>query len=365
MICLRDVVAVQPKSKIKAGEGLSDGKYKFFTSSNIQSKWLNEYQYDKPALIFGTGGMPSVHFCNTPFSASTDCIVMYAATGINLAMIYNYLSSNMHFLEEGFHGIGLKHISKDYILNLEIPEMNKQTQCKIVTIADKLNNLIALRKLQLSNLDELIKSQFIVMFKHGNYPIVKASNVCDFITKGTTPPTNEIKNQPKHDSIPYLKVYNLSFDGRLLFHKEPQYISRQIHEGKLTRSKVYPNDVLMNIVGPPLGKFALVDDEYPELNINQAIAIFRAKEAVLPTFLLHALMQPDVLQPFLEKAVGIRQLNLSLEQCRDLEFPLPPLEHQQQFATFVKQVDKSKFEIQKSLEKLETLKKALMQQYFG
>ena len=104
------------------------------------------------------------------------------------------------------------------------------------------------------------QSQFIEMFKGGKYPIVKANDVCDFITKGTTPASSEITTEPKENSIPYLKVYNLSFDGSLLFFDAPQYISREIHEGKLSRSKVYPNDVLMNIVGPPLGKFSLVTD---------------------------------------------------------------------------------------------------------
>ena len=53
---LGELCISQPKSKIKAGEGLKEGKYKFFTSSNIQDKFYNDYQYDKPALIFGTGG---------------------------------------------------------------------------------------------------------------------------------------------------------------------------------------------------------------------------------------------------------------------------------------------------------------------
>ena len=181
------------------------------------------------------------------------------------------------------------------------------------------------------------------MFKGGKYPIVKAADVCDFITKGTTPPSNEIYSKPFEDSIPYLKVYNLSFDGSMLFFEEPQYISRDTHEGKLARSKVYPNDVLMNIVGPPLGKFSLVNNDFPEWNINQAIAIFRARESILPKFLLHALMQPDVLKPFLDKAQGVRQLNFSLEQCRNLEFPLPPIPEQQEFVEFAEQSDKSKF----------------------
>ena len=129
-----------------------------------------------------------------------------------------------------------------------------------------------------------------------------------------------------------------------MFFDEPQYIDRSVHEGKLARSKVYPNDVLMNIVGPPLGKFALVNNDFDEWNINQAIAIFRAKENIHPKFLLHALMQPDVLGPFLEQAQGVRQLNFSLEQCRNLEFPLPTMTEQIAFVAVVEQTDKSKFE---------------------
>lgn len=213
--------------------------------------------------------------------------------------------------------------------------------------------------------DELVKSQFVEMFKSGKYPIVKASEVCGFITKGTTPSANEIYSAPFQDSIPYLKVYNLSFDGSMLFFEEPQYIARETHEGKLARSKVYPNDVLMNIVGPPLGKFSLVNSDFPEWNINQAIAIFRAKESILPKFLLHALMQPDVLKPFLNKAQGVRQLNFSLKQCRNLEFPLPPIAEQAEFVLFAEQSDKSKFAAQQALADLTATQKALLRQYLG
>lgn len=214
----------------------------------------------------------------------------------------------------------------------------------------------------LAQTDELVKSQFIEMFKSGKYPVVKASDVCDFITKGTTPPTNEIVSTYRAEMIPYIKVYNLSFDGQLLFDEEPQFVRKEIHEGFLARSKVYPDDVLMNIVGPPLGKFAIVSDEYPEWNINQAIAIFRAKEQIVPTFLLHALMQPDVLGPFLEKAQGVRQMNFSLEQCRSLEFPLPAVEEQNQFVRFAKQTDKSKFELKQAIDSTSDLIRSLMQQ---
>ena len=196
----------------------------------------------------------------------------------------------------------------------------------------------------------------------GKYPLAKTENVCHFITKGTTPKSDGIIKIYSEELIPYLKVYNLSFDGTLLFAEEPQYVSKETHNGFLARSKVYPGDVLMNIVGPPLGKFALVTDEYPEWNINQAIAIFRAKEMILPEYLLYALMQPKLIGPFIEKAQGVRQMNFSLEQCRKLEIPLPGLDVQNKFVELVHQSDKSKFELKQAIADVDSLARALLQQ---
>lgn len=236
-----------------------------------------------------------------------------------------------------FKAIGRNILEETLVPNISL---EKQTECAI--ILEKTYRVILSRKQQLQKLDELVKARFVELFECGDHEIVKASDVCDFITKGTTPPTGEITEEYENGKIPFLKVYNLSFTGEMLFDENPQYILAETHNGKLARSKVYPNDVLMNIVGPPLGKFTLVTDEFEEWNINQAIAIFRAKERILPRFLLHALMQPKVLEPFIGQAVGIRQQNLSLEQCRNLQFPLPSLEEQKSFVEFAEQLDKSK-----------------------
>ncbi|WP_286907092.1 restriction endonuclease subunit S [Clostridium sp. UBA1652] len=187
------------------------------------------------------------------------------------------------------------------------------------------------------------------MFGEGKFPLAKVEEVCEYITKGTTPKSNEIIDEFGEGFVPYLKVYNLSFDGSMLFEDKPQYVTLETHNKLLARSKVYPNDVLMNIVGPPLGKFAIVPNIFSEWNINQAIAIFRATNKINPLYLLHSLKQPRVLKPFIDSAVGVRQQNLSLLQCRNLEIPLPPIEKQNQFADFIKQIDKLKFEIQNSI----------------
>jgi restriction endonuclease S subunit len=76
-------------------------------------------------------------------------------------------------------------------------------------------------------------------------------------------------------------------------------------------------------------------------------------------------MQPDVLGPFLNQAQGVRQLHFSLQQCRNLEFPLPPMSEQLAFVSFVEQHDKSKFELKQSIANITALMKSLMQQDFS
>ena len=163
MVRLGDIGGFAPKSSIKAGEGKSDGKYKFFTSSNEQTKYIDNCEYEFPALVFGTGGNASVHYCDTPFSTSTDCLVFFTTKSeIDLRSIYRYLSGNMYLLEEGFRGAGLKHISKKYIsTEIFVPLLDLDIQRQIADVLDRVNLLISQRKKQLEQLDLLVKSRFV------------------------------------------------------------------------------------------------------------------------------------------------------------------------------------------------------------
>ena len=352
--------------KLDANASSENGKYPFFTCA-VEPLKIDTYSYDCECVLVAGNGDLNVKYYEGKFDAYQRTYIIESKDKETLYVPYMYyfLDEYVETLRNLSIGGVIKYIKLGNLTDADIPITDLPTQKQIVSNLDKVTNLIDTCNAILEKLDLLVKSRFVEMFGDGKYPIVKTSDICDFITKGTTPPANEIYQEYSEDRIPFLKVYNLSFTGDLLFKQEPQYISKSTHEGKLSRSKVFPNDVLMNIVGPPLGKFSVVTNEYPEWNINQAIAIFRAKEKVISQYLMSALMQPDVLRPFLEQAVGIRQQNLSLEQCRNLEIPLPPLDLQQQFAAFVEQTDKSKLAVKKVLEKAETLKKALMQEYFG
>ena len=157
-----------------------------------------------------------------------------------------------------------------------------------------------------------------------------AEQLCTFITKGTTPPKGHDSTGVK--AIPFLRVTNLT-DRGVLDMADKVFVSAATHQSFLARSKVVPGDVLMNIVGPPLGQVALVPDSRPEWNINQAIAIFRAVDGVLPGFICNYLLSP-VAQAWLKARAKTTagQTNLTLEVCRQLPVPLPPLAEQQEIA---------------------------------
>ena len=142
---------------------------------------------------------------------------------------------------------------------------------------------------------------------------VRAEQACDFITKGTTPPS--VTMTGGSGDIPYIKVYNLTDRGCLDFSKNPTYIDRTTHtHGALARSKVLPGDVLMNLVGPPLGKVSIVPDSYPEWNTNQAVAIYRPISRLLNSYLALVLLTEDVLGWAVQRSKAtVGQHNLTLE----------------------------------------------------
>jgi type I restriction enzyme, S subunit len=149
-----------------------------------------------------------------------------------------------------------------------------------------------------------------------------ASEVCSDIVCGGTPRA-ELMHRSAGD-IPFLKVYNLTQDGRVDFTVRPMFIDSKTHEGLLRRSHVRPGDVLTNIVGPPLGKTVIVPESHPEWNINQAIVAFRAGPEISPEWLALVLRAPSVMRRLQATARATAgQFNIALSTCRELPIPVP------------------------------------------
>lgn len=151
----------------------------------------------------------------------------------------------------------------------------------------------------------------------------KAQHICDKVQSGSTPKGNPFE---QNGTIPFLKVYNI-VNQELNFDYKPQFVTKEQHS---QRSITLPNDVLMNIVGPPLGKVTIVTNQYSEWNINQAITLFRCNPRNLHyKFFYFVLREGRFIREIEHDLKGIvGQINISLSQCRDMIVPVPTLEEQ-------------------------------------
>ncbi len=173
---------------------------------------------------------------------------------------------------------------------------------------------------------------------------VRMHNLCTWITSGSTPPKS---NFSAEKGVPFLKVYNIR-NQKIDFEYKSQFVDEEYHLTKLKRSRLLSGDVVMNIVGPPLGKVAIIPDDYPEYNCNQAIVFFRPIEKSTNQY-LYVFLKAGV---FLENIALIGtagQDNISVTKSRTIPIPLPPLAEQKRI---VAKVD----ELMVWCDELETLK---------
>ena len=129
-------------------------------------------------------------------------------------------------------------------------------------------------------------------------------------------------------------------------------------------AKLVPINSIIMVIRSGILKHSLpVAINLVPVTVNQDLKVFVTGEKIIPRFLvaLFKMLEKDIL-------TGVRAVtadNIEFDTLKNREIILPPLELQKQFADIVEQIDKSKLSVQKSLERLETLKKALMQKYFG
>ena len=342
-----DLFSFEKKSKIKAGEGKSKGKYKFFTSSDIQSKFYDEYQFDKESLIFGTGGNPSLHYCNEKFSTSTDCFVInLKENNILTKYVYYFLRNNMNILEKGFKGAGIKHISKKYIQNITIKYPEDITIQK--QIIEKLNFLYQLknyRNKSIELMDELTKSIFYNMFLEKDFPKEKLKNFTSLITSGSTPKGGR-KNYSTSGPILFIRSQNVLMNK--FSNHDALYISKKIHEN-MQRTWLKNNDVLLNITGASIGRTAIYKGKNDKANVNQHVAIIRIKDQkkLNPTFLNYYLSS-DIIQNHIKTInAGATREALNFSQIGNFDIPLIPIKFQEEYEKIIDKINTLKKEQKK------------------
>ncbi len=326
------------KSKVKAGDGSIKGNFPFYTSSSILSKRLDKAQHYDEALIFGTGGSASIHFSDEPFSTSTDCIVAITKTEeLNTKFVYYYLYGNLHILERGFKGAGLKHISKKYIENIDIPILPLETQNKIVDVLDRASSLVKKREKTIELLDKLLRATFLDMFGDPqvnpyHFPVRFLKDFYidpKFGTKCGPFGSALKKGEYTDEGIPVWNMDNITKDGDFI--DKPNLFIDEDKYFELKKYQTLNNDVIISRAGT-VGKMCVVNTKFQTSIISTNLIRVRFNEKqLLPNYFVALMLYCKGGVGRLKKGGDGAFTHMSTKVLDSLEFPYPKIELQQKF----------------------------------
>lgn len=297
---------------------------------------------------------------------------------------YYFLLSKYLQINTRAKGTGTPHVDPGLLWNYQFPIAPYNEQKRIVEKIEELFSDLdkGIEILEKAQKQLMIYRQAVLKWayegklthgsiKEGELPsgweLVKTGDKIKPINNGYTP-TKEFLSEGSGE-IPFLKVYNLNFDGSLNSKKNPAFIPEAIHKKDLKRSICYPGDVLINIVGPPLGKVSVVTNEYPEWNINQAIVLFRPNEKVRSKYISYFLQNHVTIQ-WLENTskATAGQWNIKVSTCREIPFPYCSVDEQDKLIQEVERrlsvCDKIEEMIEESLKQSEILRYSILKRAF-
>lgn len=391
------------------------GEYNFITASS-EWKTHNEFSHNCEALIFAaaaSGSLGRTHYVNGKFISSDLCFIITPKDSVNFPLDLKFYHIIFNSLKEDIVKSTKKGTSKEAIGlssfgNYKIPYFDFDIQLKIKQkfikigenkeqISTELTHQLSLvKQLRQQLLQEAVQGKLVAaeetvsetgydllqkikaekaqlikqkkLKKEKELPPIKAEEIpfdipenwvwcrlgeVAYITSGST---------PSHDAfvekgIPYLKMYNLR-NQKIDFSYKQQYIKEEVHNGQLKRCRAYSGDVIMNIVGPPLGKIAIIPEDLPECNFNQAAVLIRPFVKSMNHFIFWYLNEMSEINAIDTKGVA-GQNNISVTQAQNIKIPLLPLSTQLLIVTKVEKLmqtcDALEASIQTSLKENEML----------
>lgn len=262
-------------------------------------------------------------------------------------------------------GANINNIRNEHIDELEVLLPTVDRQEYVVVVLDKLTSLTSLRKQQLAKLDELVKARFVEMFGGPvqnplEWPIHQLQDYILFLTSGSRGWAQYFTDDGKYFiTIKNVKNCCITLD-------DVQYVIPP-DNAEAKRTKVEEGDLLISITAD-LGRTGVVTKEIADYGayINQHLTCIRLDRNILHPLYVAYYMESEAgkIQFQLKNQNGVKA-GLNFDAINSLNLMVPPLERQNNFVDFAAKVSQQKLTIQQSLDKLEVLKKALMQEYFG
>jgi type I restriction enzyme S subunit len=357
---LKDVCE-KATSNLKQSDILSlDGKYPVYGASGYLGN-IDSYHQDKPYIAVVKDGAGIGKTTILPPKSSVIGTMQYLIPKENVMPEYLYYVVKHMRLQKYYTGATIPHIYfKDY-QNEEFNLADSIRQREIVKVLKNVEDTIRYQKIEINKFDELIKARFIEMFgdlknNEKDWDLKTFEEMSVLITDGEHSTPKRTK-----EGIYLLSARNVLNHSLQL--KDVDYINRDEYLRIAKRVVPKKGDILISCSGT-IGRCCSVPDSL-QLQMVRSVALIRFKEVINPIFAEY-MITSDYLQEQINSSKTMSsQANLFQGKIRKLKGFLPPTELQQQFADFVRQVDKSREEVKKSLEKTQQLYDSLMQEYFG
>ncbi len=334
------------------------GLYPCFGGNGIRG-YVADYTHDGEFPLIGRQGAlcGNVNLASGKFHATEHAVVVQPKIEMNVHWLYYALNAmNLGQYATGAAQPGLA-VSKLETLSIEIPNISEQN--KIAQTLYKVEQLVNFRKQQLAKLDELVKAQFVEMFgdinvnnkKWMTYPL---GELCTIVRGGSPRPIERYLG----GTIPWIKIGDATTGENIYLNSTKEYI---IQEGVKKSRMIKAGSLIFANCGVSLGFARIIT--FDGCIHDGWLAMEDIDEKLDKIFLLYSLNQ--MTEYFRKTAPAGTQPNLNTNIMKMHRQIVPPMEMQKAFISFVKCADRQKQIVQQSLDKLELMKKALMQEYFG
>ena len=357
-------------------QGIEKSEYMMLSSKNIfddeitfgEPRFLSEKDFEREhkrtqiavgdvlLTIVGTVGRTAVVDEDMPaFALQRSVAVLHPKNDVCLPRFLMYaLRGKRTYIENRAKGVAQKGIYLKEVsdIGIYIPDISNPEI--IINKLDKVNTIIKLRQEELLALDNLIKARFVELFD-GKYPEDTLLNLCNIVDyRGKTPEKVE-------HGLPFITAKNVKMHHMTLEPRE--YISKETYDKVMVRGFPKEGDVVFTTEAP-LGNVCRIPHFDTEFYIGQRIVTMQT-DALNPTYLEYALSDEEFVRKYMGKSSGSTVTGIRVRLLQQLTIPVPARTLQDEFSTFVNQVDKSKVAVQKALDETQMLFDSLMQEYFN
>ena len=334
--------------------------------------WISEHARKKARILppnsvlvtcIGIIGKVAINTCECAFNQQINAIIPDSERYLPEYIAYAILSKQK-YLQEIANAPVVPIINKSQFADIDIQTIDIQAQKRVVDKLSSVSELIKLNNYRLNKLDELIKSRFVEMFgriktNDKGWNITTVKKIAD--VRGRVGWKGYKKDDLRESGPLVLGATHLTDNGDLDF-SAPVHLSREKYE-ESPEIVLQKNDLIFTQRGNTIGKVGLVTEDIGEATINPCVLIIRPIN-VNPLYLKTYFIMDDTKDDMWMLNSGSAQPMITQKGIGEYHLILPPITLQNQFADFVTQVEKQKATIQQSIDKLETLKKSLMQEYF-